>query len=600
MCREGNLFPVRSFWVHLLAGLFLMGTPVPGVAQEFPPLLKPSSLWPSPDGRWLYVSGRGDGTLTQFQVGSWERVYEWKIGRSSESLAGTERGDLLVGCDPEASEIVVLSLGEMGQVQGKTAVSVSPVPVRCVLYEDDEACWVFVSCLWARRVEVLNARRPGRVGVIEVGFCPRELLVLPDREVLIVADAFGGQLSSYRLFVGQKSDGSYQLYAERLVHYVLPGHNIRGLAIDPIQNSLVLSHMTLSQRTPTDRENVFWGNTMTSQLTFLPLPTLLEPVEKPLEAARTHFIGNAGHGAGDPGSLILDRFGRLFVCLSGIGELGVLSPRTTSMRRVPVGRRPVHVALGPDGRWLYTANAHDESVTVIDACKETVTATLRLRPTRLLSLQEEGERLFYDAKLSLGGWYSCHSCHSDGHTCNLNADTLGDGSYGTPKNIPTLLRTARTGPWGWTGAFHSLDEQLRNSIVSSMQSQQTPDGHLLSALKAYLDSLPEPPRLPEDNHSASQVAEGRRLFERWRCGRCHLPENGFTSEGVHDVGLDDGPGGNRLFNPPSLRGLPYTAPYFHDGRAKTLEEVFTKFRHQVPPKLRKDQVEALVAYLMRL
>ena len=43
-----------------------------------------------------------------------------------------------------------------------------------------------------------------------------------------------------------------------------------------------------------------------------------------------------------------------------------------------------------------------------------------------------GERLFHDARLSHDGWMSCHSCHVDGHTNGLVADTLGDGSYGAP------------------------------------------------------------------------------------------------------------------------------------------------------------------------
>ena len=37
-------------------------------------------------------------------------------------------------------------------------------------------------------------------------------------------------------------------------------------------------------------------------------------------------------------------------------------------------------------------------------------------------------------------WYSCHSCHTDGHTTGeIGGNTLGDGHYGAPKRIMTLL-----------------------------------------------------------------------------------------------------------------------------------------------------------------
>ena len=88
------------------------------------------------------------------------------------------------------------------------------------------------------------------------------------------------------------------------------------------------------------------------------------------------------------------------------------------------------------------------------------------------------------------------------------------------------------------------------------------------------------------------------MFERLDCNRCHTPP-AFTSSRVADVQLKDEQGVSK-YNPPSLRGVSQNGPYFHDGRAKSLEEVFATFRHQLDAELSDGQVQDLVAYLKSL
>jgi len=58
--------------------------------------------------------------------------------------------------------------------------------------------------------------------------------------------------------------------------------------------------------------------------------------------------------------------------------------------------------------------------------------------------------------------------------------------------------------------------------------------------------------------------------------------------------------GGRLFNPPSLRGVSQGGPYFHDGRAATLDEVFLKHRHQLRGDPSAGELQDLVAFLKSL
>jgi cytochrome c peroxidase len=58
--------------------------------------------------------------------------------------------------------------------------------------------------------------------------------------------------------------------------------------------------------------------------------------------------------------------------------------------------------------------------------------------------------------------------------------------------------------------------------------------------------------------------------------------------------------GKSAFNPPSLRGIGHGVSFFHDGRAASLEEVFTRHRHQVPTDMPRNELDDLLAFLKSL
>src|SRR5207247_8409668 len=117
------------------------------------------------------------------------------------------------------------------------------------------------------------------------------------------------------------------------------------------------------------------------------------------------------------------------------------------------------------------------------------------------------------ARLSHDGWFSCHSCHTDGHSNGLLADTLGDGSYGTPKRIVTLLGVKDTGPWAWNGSMRELEAQVRKSVETTMQRTKLTAGQE-DELVAYLRTLvPAPPRGHQrEKIDGAIVRRGREVF----------------------------------------------------------------------------------------
>ena len=73
---------------------------------------------------------------------------------------------------------------------------------------------------------------------------------------------------------------------------------------------------------------------------------------------------------------------------------------------------------------------------------------------------------------------------------------------------------------------------------------------------------------------------------------------------MHDVGTGDGLDPDGKYDTPTLREVWRTAPYLHDGRAATLEEVLTKFntgdRHGHTSDLAADELRDLLEFVKSL
>ena len=307
-------------------------------------------------------------------------------------------------------------------------------------------------------------------------------------------------------------------------------------------------------------------------------------------------LGDPGNGSGDPAAAAFARDGHLVIALAGIDSLRIGTDPAKLFVRTGVGRRPTALAISADSRAVYVANTLDDTVSVVDLATGLFRASIALGPRREPSSAERGESLFFDARLSHDGWMSCHSCHTDGHSSGQSSDTLGDGGFGAPKRAPSLLGVSATGPWGWLGGFDRLDDQVRQSIASTMQGPKPADA-VVSDLVAYLRTLEAPAPEPQPGAEAA-VERGRAVFRAQNCAECHAPPE-YTTALPYDVGLSDEVG-HRQFNPPSLRGVGRREPLLHDGRAATLGEVFRRYRHPRDAALTDAEIADLLAFLRTL
>lgn len=243
-----------------------------------------------------------------------------------------------------------------------------------------------------------------------------------------------------------------------------------------------------------------------------------------------------------------------------------------------------------------------------------------------------GKKLFYDNILSADGTQSCASCHSfqSGFTDTARFSTGIDGIQGNRNSMP-LINIGWAEKFFWDGRANSLEAQALEPVVNPIEMHHTwPNA--IEALKNH----PEYPALfiaafntwkIDSTLVAKALAQFERTLlsgnspvDRWHlnlptglsptdeammiagydifrgeaegdCLHCHgdvtnplWTDNEFHNNGLDAVPTDLGLGAvtgnpidNGKFKTPTLRNLLFTAPYMHDGRFKTLEEVIEHY-----------------------
>jgi YVTN family beta-propeller protein len=243
--------------------------------------------------------------------------------------------------------------------------------------------------------------------------------------------------------------------------------------------------------------------------------------------------------------------------------------------RIPLGGRPMMVRFGGDGKTVYVANYLLNSVQVVDIHERKVVRTIELGGPKEPSLARRGETIFYDGRRSLDQWYSCHSCHYEGHINSVSMDTRNDGSFGTYKTVLSLRNVTHTGPWTWHGWQKSLDDAVVRSVTDTMLGKRPSDDDA-SAVIAFMDTLrvPPNPNRNEDGTLTEAARRGETVFksEKAGCARCH--SGPYLTDGkIHGVGLDSPRYRYKGFNTPSLLGVYDRLLLLHDGRSASLEEM---------------------------
>lgn len=251
------------------------------------------------------------------------------------------------------------------------------------------------------------------------------------------------------------------------------------------------------------------------------------------------------------------------------------------------------------------------------------------RPTSLNNKAAAlGRVLFYDTRLSLSGAVACASCHKQEHGFADNvAFSVGFKGLGTDLNALPMSNLENDRILFWENRATSLNNLSLMPVENHIEMgfvhvddvvkriQRIPwyqdafrkvyglghsaDKYLISdALTTFMKALRSldskyDQGAPESNFSSVNFSNfnnienmGKDLFfNKYNCGTCHGSVSklvGGWSESFSNIGLPKtGSELDYLFNKstkvPSLRNIELTAPYMHDGRFNTLEEVIDHY-----------------------
>jgi cytochrome c peroxidase len=238
-----------------------------------------------------------------------------------------------------------------------------------------------------------------------------------------------------------------------------------------------------------------------------------------------------------------------------------------------------------------------------------------------------GRRLFYEKALSDNYSLSCASCHQQAHAfSDPQRFSLGtDGSEGRRQSMP-IQNTLWDHAFFWDGRAASLEEQALGPVVNHVEMRNTwpvvedrlrwLPGYAALFTRAFgspgIDSMrvvkaiaqfertllsfdsPFDRFFYEGQPYAMSQAQLRGMdvfFGEGQCDLCHRPPL-FQDHDLRNIGLPPGPdqglaeitglvGDRGRFKVNSLRNIALTAPYMHDGRYATLEEVIDFYADSV-------------------
>lgn len=533
------------------------------------------------DDRTLYVTGalpKGHVYAIDTQTGS--VMEDIKVGHTPRELALSPDGRRLYVCNQFNNNVSVIDLATRKQTE---QIAVSREPVALALTTDGHTLFV---------VNHLPA------GVADGHYAAAA--------VSVIDAATGSVVSSIPLPNGSMSardiaispDGAYAYVTHILARYQLPTTQLeRGwintnaltvidVAARKYVNTVLLDDVDLGAANP-------WAVACTDDGKYLCVTT-----------SGTHELS------------VIDRNG-LHAKLNRIANNEIVSDVSLSAADVPndlsflvdLKRRLKLSGNGPRGLALigtqaYIAEYFSDSLGVVDVNPEirAKARSIALRDAKPMNLVRKGERLFNDAGICFQSWQSCASCHpGEARVDALNWDLLNDG-LGNPKNTKSLLYSHKTPPSMSLGVRSTAEAAVRAGI-RHIQFVVRPEEDAV-ALDAYLKSLEPVPSPHLVNGTLSDSAlRGQELFASVGCTRCHNSE-WYTDLDRYDVGTGKHREEGKAFDTPTLIEVWRTAPYLHDGRARTMTDVLRTHnpndKHGRTSHLSDEQINDLSEYILSL
>ena len=211
-------------FVNIILALLLVMTGVVRSQER-----QPVSIALDSEAEHVYVANRDSGSITIVDLKARSIVSERKVGQQLSCVASVPGSTRFLATDQQANELLLVDAERM-----LTRVPVAASPVKVVVSHDGRQA--VVASLWSRSLSfvTIDGMWLEVNKVIPLGFSPRELCLLEQDRIVVVADAFGGHIAVF-----STTDTNLR------VSQRIPGHNIGGLVAHAEQGLLAISHQRL-------------------------------------------------------------------------------------------------------------------------------------------------------------------------------------------------------------------------------------------------------------------------------------------------------------------------------------------------------------------
>jgi YVTN family beta-propeller protein len=590
----------------------------------------PIELLFSPDGARLYVLCQDAMQVRVLDARSFAVIKTIAVGRVPRGLSLSPNGDRLFVVNSWDDTITVIDTVAL------SAVVTWPVGAEpSSVVEDHQGKHLFVANRISNDVAVLNATTGAEEKRLLAGRGSSYLALSPDGGRIYATHIYPNP-SPRRTGLENRTPPESEITtidtARAVVVDRMPLHRIAGVfhvAVSADGRLGVVAELHPKNLVPLAHVEHGWafGDTLALFGTDVGKPGSL-PVEVPLDELERY--------ASRPfGVAIAPDKSRIYVTSSGSDSVTVIdiarllrfihthtppyaqdlsASANYVVARISVGRNPCGAALTRDGRRLFVANRFDDSISVIDTRTDRVHSTIALDGPKNVTPLRRGEQTFYSSAYAFQGQFGCANCHIDSTFDALEWDLEPDG-FGRDIVDNRLLEDLRgTEPFKWNGGNPNIPTECGPRTERYFWRSQTYDDRRLADLSMYILNLPLRPnryRLPNREMAPGQE-RGKAIFERTqdkfgkaiveqdRCSYCHSGPKG-TSQKSFDVGTRKPTDNTGLLDTPQLTNIALTAPYLHDGSARTLEEIWTIYnpndKHGRTNDLTKDELNDLIEYL---
>jgi YVTN family beta-propeller protein len=582
----------------------------------------PAGLAVSPDGKKIYIALDDRDEVAEADIASRKVLRRAKVAGRPFGLALDAAGKSLFVTCRDGDRLAVLDTQTLSET-ASAPVGMGPVAVAfCRTASGDR---LVVANSMSDDISVLSVSPLQELGRPLAGRQPYAVAITPDGTRAFAANRL---VRLGPVMAGPASEITEidPMTARTVRRESLDSaHLSEGVCAVPSRPWMLTSLVKVRNLVPITQ--VAGGWVMSSGLAVTDIKTGTV-IQMPLDEANNYFA--------DPSAVVTDPAGRRAFIASGGGDVVTvvdleklaawlekadpatkreavydlsLSPEYVTAR-IPTRRNPKQLAISPDGGTLFVAERLADSILVLDARSLCARGRIVLGDGGLNDPIRRGERVFTKAGYTFQNQFSCRSCHPDGHVDGLSYDFDTSGIGDNLLDNRSLMGVAGTEPFKWNGKNPSLEVQCGPRFARVlMRTDPIPPGDLRD-LTTFIKSLP-PSRVARSADGrltpaqergnaiffATRTPDGKEIPQERRCSTCHRPP-------LYSVRLSFDVGTGGMFDTPHLLGIATTAPYLHDGRAQTLEELWTTYNtndmHGVSSYMNKIQLNDLIDFLKTL